>query len=112
MRRGEIYIARMDRTRRPVVVATRDSILRYLDNVVVVPCTTTVRGLDSEVAVSAREHGIDQDSVANCDWVVTLPKADLGEPVGRLDADTLRELDRALAFALGLGPPPALELLP
>jgi mRNA interferase MazF len=109
MRRGEIYITQTARKRRPVVVATRDSILRYLENVVVVPCTTTVRGLDSEVPISAAQHGVDQDSVANCDWIVTLPKSDLGEPVGRLDPESLRAFDKALAFALGLGPPPGLE---
>lgn len=38
-------------------------------------------------------------SVANCDDIATLPKARLGRYRGRLDAEALAELDRALALA-------------
>lgn len=38
----------------------------------------------------------------SCDWLVTVPKADLLRRAGALDAAKLARLDDALRFALGL----------
>jgi hypothetical protein len=48
------------------------------------------------------QEGLPKDCVINCDWLVTLPKADLIERAGTLSASKLRALDDALRFALGL----------
>jgi mRNA interferase MazF len=43
-----------------------------------------------------------RDCVVNCDWLVTVAKADLLERAGALSAAKLRQVDSALRFALGL----------
>lgn len=52
---------------------------------------------------SSKREGLPRDCVVNCDWLVTVPKADLVERAGILSAAKLRQVDDALRFALGLG---------
>ena len=100
MRRGEIWWARVDKDR-PVVLLSRDEAYEMRAMVIVAPATTTVRGFSLEVKVG-RHEGLPRDSVINCDWLVTVPKADLIKRAGALSAAKLRQLDAALRFALGL----------
>jgi len=100
MKRGELWWAKVDK-RRPVVLISRDEAYAVRALVIVAPTTTTVRGYAVEVRLGKRE-GLPRDCVVNCDWLVTLPKADLLERVGALPAQKVRELDEALRFALGL----------
>lgn len=100
MRRGEVWWARVDK-RRPVVLVSRDEAYEVRALVIVAPVSTTVRGFAVEVKVGKRE-GLSTEGVINCDWLVTVPKADLLERAGSLSALKLRRLDDALCFALGL----------
>jgi mRNA interferase MazF len=70
-------------------------------SVTVIEVSTTLRGIDSEVPLGARD-GLPKKCVANADNVVTIPKIWLAERVCALRADKLRAVDRALAFSLGL----------
>jgi mRNA-degrading endonuclease toxin of MazEF toxin-antitoxin module len=72
-----------------------------LSRVVCVAVTKTVRGHPAEVELS-REHGVEEPSAANCDWVMTLAKDRLVHRLGALDHLTLRRLDAALVLALEL----------
>ena len=49
-RRGEVWLASLDKVR-PVVVLTRDPLGALLRSVIVAPVTSTVRGLETEVAL-------------------------------------------------------------
>ena len=51
MKRGEVrwYSFKTPDKRRPVVVLTRDSALKFLGEVTIAPITTTVRDIPSEV---------------------------------------------------------------
>jgi mRNA interferase MazF len=69
--------------------------------VIVAPATTTMRGYAVEVKVGRRE-GLPRECVVNCDWLVTLPKADLVGRAGALSGTKMKQLDDALKFALGL----------
>jgi mRNA interferase MazF len=100
MRRGEIWWAQVDK-RRPVVLVSREEAYAVRAMVVVAPVSTTVRGFSVEVRVG-RKEGLPRQAVVNCDWLVTLPKADLIERAGRLSKEKLSRLDSALRFALGL----------
>lgn len=100
MRRGEIWWARLDK-RRPVVLLSRDEAYSVRALVIAAPVSTTVRGFAVEVKVGSSE-GLPRVGVINCDWLVTLPKADLLERAGKLSATKTRQLDSALRFALGL----------
>ena len=100
MRRGEIWWARLDK-RRPVVLVSRDEAYDVRALVIVAGVSTTVRGYAVEVKVG-RAEGLPRACVINCDWLVTVPKADLLERAGSLGAAKRQLLDRALGFALGL----------
>jgi len=100
VKRGEVWWAQVDK-RRPVVLLSRNEAYALRALVIVAPVTTTVRNYAVEVSVGRRE-GLPKAGVINCDWLVTLPKADLLERAGRLSGAKLEELDRALQFALGL----------
>lgn len=101
MKRGEIWWAIVDK-RRPVLLLSRQEAYAVRAMIIVAPVTTKVRGFSLEVKVGKRE-GLPRDCVLNCDWLVTVPKADLVERVGALSAAKLRQVDDALRFALGLG---------
>jgi mRNA-degrading endonuclease toxin of MazEF toxin-antitoxin module len=49
-----------------------------------------------------RREGLPRDGVVNCDWLVTVPKADFVERARAPSPTKLRQLDDALRFALGL----------
>jgi mRNA interferase MazF len=100
VKRGEVWWARVDKDR-PVVLLSREEAYAMRAMVIVAPATTTVRGFSLEVKLGRRE-GLPRDCVVNCDWLVTVPKADLLERAGSLSATKLRQLDSALRFALGL----------
>jgi len=95
-----VWWAEVDK-RRPVVLLSRDEAYAVRALVIVAPATTLVRGHAVEVKVGRRE-GLPRSCVINCDWLITLPKADLLERAGTLSGARLSQLDDALRFALGL----------
>jgi mRNA interferase MazF len=100
MKRGEVWWATVDK-RRPVVLLSRQEAYAVRAMVIVAPVTTTIRGFSVEVRVG-RKEGLPRAAVVNCDWLVTLPKADLLERAGVLSSAKMAQLDSALKFALGL----------
>lgn len=82
-------------------VLTRDAAAGVRASVTCALVTRTVRGIDSEVEVGP-DHGLDE-SIINCDSIVTIPKLSLDlDPVGYLDETKQVELDRALRYALDI----------
>jgi mRNA interferase MazF len=83
-----------------VVIVTRTDALPLLTSIVVVPVTSTVRGIASEVPVGA-EEGLRHESVANCDTVLSTRRGRIDPTaLGSLSLRKIRILDRALRFAL------------
>jgi mRNA interferase MazF len=70
--------------------------------VTVVPITSTIRDIPSEVCLD-KEDGMSQDCAINCDHLQTVSKDRLGTLVTTLSAAKMREVSSAVAFALGLG---------
>ena len=100
--RGEVRLYRFpgpDEQRR-VVVLTRDSAIGYLSAVTVAPIISKVRGVPSEVLLTERD-GTKARCAINLHNVVTVSKAHLGRRVAILSSERLREICRALGFALG-----------
>jgi mRNA interferase MazF len=100
--RGDVwtYEFRKPDKRRPVVVLSRPEAIEVLHTVMVAPITSTVRGIPSEVAVGIAE-GLKRDSAVNLDHVQTVEQARLSRYVGRLGAEKMRAVCRALAIAAG-----------
>ena len=100
--RGEIWWCEPpDIGRRPVVVLSRDAAIPRLRRTLVAPCTTTVRGLASEVALEPGDDPVPRRSVVNLDSVESVSVGLLVERVGRLSALRMREICAALEVATG-----------
>lgn len=99
--RGEVWWCEPPEIgRRPVVVLSRDAAIPRLRRVLVAPCTTTVRGLPSEVVLDPGEDPVPQQSAVNLDSVESVPTGILVDRLGRLSAERLREICAALAVAV------------
>jgi mRNA interferase MazF len=103
VRRGEIWLAELDK-RRPVVVLTRDPLGRILHSVIVGPVTSTVRSLNTEVDLTEAD-GVRQPSVVNLDNLQLVRRASLVRRVGRATPTTLRAICAATAEAIGCPAP-------
>lgn len=103
MRRGDVcwYVFQPPDKRRPVLVLTRDSALRVLNSVTIAPITTTVRGIPSEVLLTAAD-GLPETCAANFDNLQTVAGSRMGERIAHLSSARMREAAQALAFALAL----------
>ncbi len=103
MKRGEIYWAEFPAPvgRRPVVLVSREESYSVRSRCIVVPLTRTVRGIPTEVRLGPAD-GLSKAGVANADEIVTIPRSLLKGRITALAGSRIEELDRALAFALGI----------
>ena len=102
--RGEVWWCELvDVGRRPVVVLSRDAAIPRLRRAIVAPCTTTIRGLASEVLLEPDEDPIPRRSAINLDSVESVSVAVLVDRVGRLADPRMREVCLALEVAVDCG---------
>ena len=85
--------------RRPAVILTRPQTLPRLPVVLVAFATTTIRGLDTEVALDESD-GLPAPCVLNLDTPELVPKAMLVDQIGKLPADRMGDVCGALAAAV------------
>jgi mRNA interferase MazF len=64
------------------------------------PCTTTIRGIPSEVLLEPGEDPVPRASVVNLDAVESVSLGTLVERLGRLSDHRMREVCKALEIAL------------
>jgi mRNA-degrading endonuclease toxin of MazEF toxin-antitoxin module len=109
LRRGEIYRSgeRLpERGHKPgfYIVVSRDFIAANDDvsTVVCAPVYGAFLGLRTEVALGPDDE-LPRDSSVRCDFLTLLFKRKLTQRVGTLSADRIRELNRALGYALQVG---------
>lgn len=99
--RGEVWWCEFAEIgRRPVVVLSRDAAIPRLRRVLVAPCTTTIRGLQSEVLLDPAEDPIPRQCAVNLDSVESVSVAVLVQRLGRLADDRMRQVCRALEVAV------------
>ncbi len=99
-RRGEVWWCEPPEIgRRPVVVLSRDAAIPRLRRVLIAPCTTTIRGLASEVTLEPDEDPVPRRSAVNLDSVESVAVALLVERIGRLSDSRMREVCAALEVA-------------
>jgi len=103
MKRGEIRWYKFIRPdkKRPVLILTRDSMLEYLDEVTVVPITSTVRSIPSEVFLS-KADGMPRDCAINCDHLQTVSKRKIGALITSLPPTKMHDVGWAIRFALDI----------
>ena len=99
--RGEVWWCEMPNIgRRPVVVLSRDSAIPRRRRAIVAPCTTTIRGLASEVVLEPGSDPILRLSAVNLDSVESVSVAVLVNRLGRLGDSRMREICQALEVAV------------
>ena len=112
MQRGEVWWASLGdpsgsapEFHRPVVIvqanAFNESAIR---TVLCVAVTSNLRlgEAPGNVRLPRRASGLSKDSIANVSQVITTDKQSLTQRVGRLTAETLRDIDAGLRLVLGL----------
>jgi mRNA interferase MazF len=99
--RGEVWWCELPEVgRRPVVVLSRDAAIPRLRRALIGPCTTTIRGIPSEVRLEPSEDPVPLISVVNLDSVESVSIATLVERLGRLSDDRMRQICNALDVAV------------
>ena len=99
--RGEIWWCELPEAgRRPVVVLSRDTAIPAHRRAVVGPCTTTVRGLPSEVLLEPELDPVPRTSAVNLDSLQNVPVDALVERLGRLSSERMHEVCAAIAIAV------------
>lgn len=100
-RRGEVWWCELPEIpRRPVVVLSRDAAIPRLRRTLVAPCTTTMRGLPSEVALEPGDDPVPLRSAVNLDSVESVSIGALTHRLGRLNTERMRQICSALAVAV------------
>ena len=105
MRRGDLYLVRKPGSSDPkrqrvfVIVSRTPLIDSKFSTVICAPVYSRHDGLSTQIRIGIAE-GLKQDSSIHCDELVSLPKSMLRHYVGRLPADKIEELNRALLVAL------------
>jgi mRNA interferase MazF len=95
--RGEVWWCELaDIGRRPVVVLSRDAAIPRLRRTLVGPCTTTVRGLSSEVVLEPGDDPVPSRCAVNLDSVESVSVAVLVQRLGRLADERMRQICAAL----------------
>jgi mRNA interferase MazF len=99
--RGEVWWCELPEIgRRPVVVLSRDAAIPRLRRALIGPCTTTVRGIPSEVLLEPGEDPVPLAAAVNLDSVESVSLGTLVERLGRLSDDRMRQVCRALEIAV------------
>lgn len=106
MRRGDIWTvagAGYASKPRPVIVIQSDSVTGF-DSVVTVLLTTyDSTGIPIRVPIRPTpENGLNKQSWAMPDKIVTVKRSSLGARIGRVDDATMQEIGRQVAAMLGL----------
>lgn len=99
--RGEVWWCELPEVgRRPVVVLSRDVAIPRLRRALIGPCTTTIRGIPSEVLLEPADDPVPRTSAVNLDSVESVSLATLVERLGRLSDERMRQICRALEVAV------------
>ncbi|MCE0488321.1 type II toxin-antitoxin system PemK/MazF family toxin [Ornithinimicrobium sp. EGI L100131] len=79
---------------------SRDAAIARRSRVLIAPCTTTFRGLPSEVELVPATDPVPRPCVATLDAVESVPVSLLVDRLGRLSQARLQDLCAALAVAV------------
>ncbi len=86
--------------RRPVVVLSRDAAIPRLRRALIAPCTTTIRGLASEVILEPGDDPVHRRTAVNLDSVESVSVGVLIDRIGRISDGRMTEICAALAVAV------------
>jgi mRNA interferase MazF len=111
VKRGDIYYADLSPVvgseqggMRPVLIVQNDTGNKHSPTVIAAAITsqTGKAKLPTHIELSGRSVGLTRDSVILLEQIRTLDKSRLREKMGRLDGETMTQVDNALAVSFGL----------
>lgn len=99
--RGELWWCELPEIgSRPVVVLSRDVAIPRLGRTLIAPCTTTIRGLPSEVVLEPGADPVPRLCAVNLDAVESVSVGVLVSRLGRLGDERMRAVCDALSVAV------------
>ncbi len=109
--RGDIYYADLSPVVgseqggvRPVLIVQNDVGNRFSPTVIAAAITSqqTKANLPTHITLNSADSGLAKDSIVLLEQVRTLDKHRLKERMGKLDADSMHQVDHALSISFGL----------
>lgn len=112
MKRGEVYLADISprsgaeqRGRRPIIILSHNGFnaTKTWRSIIIVPLSTSAKQAKrgpTAIPISAGEGGLQQDSIALCHQITTLDKQKLVRKLGRLSAETIKQVEQGIKIAL------------
>jgi mRNA interferase MazF len=102
VQRGEIrwYTFAAPDKKRPVLLLARDVVVRSLNEIIVVPVTRTIRGLETE-GVLTTDDGMPVVCALNFDHLALAGRSRIGALIARLPDKYWSDIERALLVACG-----------
>jgi len=108
--RGEIWLADLDPTRgreqagrRPVLVVSEDLLNQGpAELVIVLPLTSTLRGIPSHVVIAPPEGGLNAESAVLCEAVRSVSRSRLAKRWGAVSSQTMEHVEDVLRILLRL----------
>ena len=111
VRRGELYFADLSPVKgseqggiRPVLILQNDIGNKYSPTVIVAAITSQINKakIPTHIEISAKEYGLEKDSVILLEQIRTLDKQRLREKIGKLSDYKMSFVDRAMQISLGI----------
>lgn len=110
VQRGEIWLANLNPTQgseqagiRPVIIFQNDVVSRFSTTVITIPLTTNQNRATLPICLKIEKGngGLAQDSVALCYQIRVLDKSRLIRLLGKLESETIKELEDIVLLTLG-----------
>ena len=110
-KRGDVWLANLNPIRgseqagiRPVLIFQNDSLNRVTSTFLAIPFTSNLRraALPSCVRIAQGDGGLENDSVALCHQLRVLDKSRLLHRLGRIDTETLADVEAHVMFTTGI----------
>ena len=100
--RGEIRwfkFAKPDK-RRPVLILCREELIEGLDQIPVIPCSTQIRDLASEVLLGELD-GMPAACTLKPEWIRAVSRGEIGPLIARLPPARWDDVERAVMYVQG-----------
>ncbi len=110
-RRGDVFVVSFDPTlgaeiqkTRPALIVQNDIANRFSPITIVAAITSQSgsRLYPTDIRLTPPEGGLDRDSVVLLNQIRSIDRERLIRRLGRVSAETMRHVDRALAISVGL----------
>jgi mRNA interferase MazF len=103
MNRGDVWLIDLGGRigTRPVLILTRQNILKYLNKIIVAEITTQGKGYPTEIFINQKAN-LPKPSFVQAENLHTVPKNRLKKFLGALNPETMLEVSQKVVLALEL----------